>query len=183
MSCCTQTQGQSVLDHGKSVFKHFCKIRKYLLDQGSLEGYRIPAWLDVYKKDLVRLLPSQLDMYYYLTYHDCGKPSCRTIDSAGKTHFPGHSTVSAQIWKELGGSSVQCRLIELDMEIHQLKAEGLPEFTSRSEAVPLLLAGLSEVHSNAVMFGGIESTSFKIKWKQIDKRGAAICKLLFFRST
>ena len=42
----------------------------------------------------------------------------------------------------------------------------------------LLLAGLAEIHSNAEMFGGLDSVSFKIKWKQINKRGKAICKLL-----
>jgi peptidyl-tRNA hydrolase len=41
------------------------------------------------------------------------------------------------------------------------------------------LAGLAEVHSNAKMFGGLASDSFKIKWSQINKRGKAVCKLLF----
>lgn len=35
----------------------------------------------------------------------------------------------------------------------------------------LLVTALAELHSNAAMFGGIESTSFKIKWKKLDKLG------------
>ena len=62
----------------------------------------------------------------------------------------------------------------MDMDIHLLKAVGVEEFASRPEAATLLLTGLAEVHSNAAMFGGISSTSFKIKWKQIDRRGKAI---------
>jgi hypothetical protein len=42
----------------------------------------------------------------------------------------------------------------------------------------LLLTGLAEVHANAKMFGGLESTSFKIKFSQIEKRGNAIIKEL-----
>jgi hypothetical protein len=65
-------------------------------------------------------------------------------------------------------------LIKMDMDIHCLKSEGLDEFDDRYECVSLLVTGLSEIHANASMFGGIESTSFKIKWKQIDKRGKQI---------
>jgi hypothetical protein len=42
----------------------------------------------------------------------------------------------------------------------------------------LLVTSLCELHSNASMFGGIESTSFKIKYKQLDKRGNQVLKLL-----
>lgn len=66
----------------------------------------------------------------------------------------------------------------MDMDIHLLKADGVPEFTARPQAAALLLTGLAEVHANAAMFGGIESTSFKIKWKQIDKRGRQIINTL-----
>jgi hypothetical protein len=45
-------------------------------------------------------------------------------------------------------------------------------------AVTLLLAGLAEIHANAEMFNGFDSPSFKIKYKQIDRRGRAICKFL-----
>lgn len=179
MRGCEQTKGQSVWDHGNSVFKYFCRIHNYLDNQDPLEDFRIPTWLTQYRQELLDLLPSQTDLYYYLTYHDCGKPLCKILDTNGKAHFPNHSATSAQVWEDLGGTKLQCDLMRMDMDIHQLRAEEVPEFASRPEAATLLLAGLAEIHSNAAMFGGIESTSFKIKFKQIDKRGAAICKLLF----
>jgi hypothetical protein len=65
----------------------------------------------------------------------------------------------------------------MDMDIHLLKDVDVLEFSKRPEAMTLLLTGLSEIHSNCAMFGGIESTSFKIKWKHINKRGNAILKM------
>jgi hypothetical protein len=38
----------------------------------------------------------------------------------------------------------------------------------------LLLTGLCELHSNAQMFGGIDSTSFKIKFKQLERLGKKV---------
>lgn len=67
----------------------------------------------------------------------------------------------------------------MDLDIHCLKADDVKEFINRPEAITLLFVGLSEVHSNSNMFGGLNSTSFKIKWKQIDRRDRAICRLLF----
>jgi len=66
----------------------------------------------------------------------------------------------------------------MDMDIHLLKADGIAEFAARPEAISLLLTGLAEIHANAAMFGGIESTSFKIKFKQISKRGKQIIKMM-----
>ena len=61
------------------------------------------------------------------------------------------------------------------MEIHTIKAKDVEYFCrDKTIALTLLIAGLCEVHSNASMFGGIESTSFKIKMKQIEKRGKRI---------
>jgi len=39
------------------------------------------------------------------------------------------------------------------------------------EAAALLLTAIAEVHSNAEMFGGHDSDSFKAKIKRLDKRG------------
>jgi hypothetical protein len=127
-----------------------------------------------------KLLPSDTLLTYAL-YHDCGKPFCRTIDADGKQHFPNHAEISAKIWRENGGDEHIARLISMDMDIHLLKADQLNEFCQRSEAISLLLSGLAEIHANAKMFGGIESISFKIKWKQIEKRGKQICKILFLK--
>lgn len=65
------------------------------------------------------------------------------------------------------------------MEIHLLKADMTTSFCQdKKTALTLLLIGLCELHSNAEMFGGIESTSFKIKWKSLSKNGKRIIKYL-----
>lgn len=66
----------------------------------------------------------------------------------------------------------------MDMDAHLLKADGLAEFASRPQAIPLLLTALAEIHANAAMFGGLDSTSFKIKWKHLNKRGRQVLELI-----
>lgn len=139
----------------------------------------MPSWAIKYRDKIKESLLDTDILLEYALWHDCGKPFCRTVDSDGKQHFPNHAKASADTWRSTNGSEQIARLIEMDMDIHLLKAEGLQDFCSRPEAISLLCAGLSEVHSNAQMFGGNESTSFKIKWKHIEKRGNAICKILF----
>ena len=97
----------------------------------------------------------------------------------GIAHFPNHADKSHDIYmNKLSGIEQVGKLIAMDMDIHKLKSIDVDEFAKRKEAASLLLSGLAEIHSNANMFGGLESTSFKIKWKQIDRRGKAICKIL-----
>ena len=60
------------------------------------------------------------------------------------------------------------------MDIHTLKSDGVEEFAKNPYALTLLLTGLSEIHSNCQMFGGVSSTSFKIKIKCISQRGKQI---------
>lgn len=100
------------------------------------------------------------------------------MDANGKVHFPNHAEVSARVWAEHFSNNRVQNLIAMDMIVHTMKADDVPEFAKRSEAVSLLLTALAEVHANSELFGGIESTSFKIKWKQVNKRGAAIVKHL-----
>lgn len=97
-----------------------------------------------------------------------------TIDENGKRHFPDHAQASEQVWLAAGGNRQAALLMAMDMDAHILKAEGIEEFASRPEAVTLLLAALAEVHSNAAMFGGATSDSFKIKAKHLDKRGRQV---------
>lgn len=174
MKSCQQNEYQTIYDHGVSVQEHF--IRLYT---NNLEGFKIPNWLIQYKNKIHKKLMSYETCMEYTLFHDCGKPRCLSIDSEGKRHFPNHTKVSADLWRSLEESEDVARLIEMDMDIHILKSENIKEFSSREEAITLLIAGLAEIHSNANMFGGIDSTSFKIKWKQIDKKGQKICDIIF----
>lgn len=178
MEQCYQTPGQNIYQHGLSVRDHLQQILCFLQKQDPLEGWRIPSWLASGKEFLFSKILSWDVLETYTVYHDVGKPFCRTVDADGKQHFPDHAQVSERIWLENGGDAQVGRLIGMDMDIHTIKAVQVPEFASRPEAISLLLTGLAEVHSNAKMFGGIESTSFKIKFGQIDKRGNAIIKEL-----
>jgi hypothetical protein len=197
MSNCEQTSGQNMLQHGASVWDWYDRIR-HILDTGSddsrnkplLEQLKLPDWFLEYEEEIAWERFSSNHLLWYTYYHDCGKPYCRVVRGE-KIHYPDHAEVSYNIWKEVnknfpmeqrGQEFVEQvgRLIRRDMEIHTIKAKDIDQFCKDSrEAITLLLVGLAEVHSNAEMFGGRDSTSFKIKWKQIDRRGRAICRKLF----
>lgn len=177
MRSCEQMPGLSVLAHGEMVAARYSELIGYLRDGKPLSSeWRLPDWI-YDPMILTRLLPDDL-MENYQIFHDCGKPACLVIDEDGKRRFPNHAQVSKEIWLSLGGDERVGELIGMDMDAHLLKDEGVAEFAARPQAVALLLTALAEVHSNAAMFGGIESTSFKIKWKTLDKRGKAILKRL-----
>ena len=177
MKTCFQFENQSILDHGLSVHEWFKDLYAHLMNGQPLQReWRLPDWID---DPLLREKLLDFDtLATYQIYPDCGKPFCRTVDENGKQHFPNHAEVSRQRWLECSDGSPQAqqiaRLIAMDMDIHLLKSEGLEEFAQRPEAISLLLTGLCEIHSNALMFGGIESTGFKIKWKHINKMGKRI---------
>ena len=178
MQECPQTATQSVYDHGLSVRSHFLQLLTYL-DDGWLTGWKAPEWLLKYRKEIrEKLLPTDIIMEYTL-YHDCGKPYCLTLDENGKRHFPDHAEKSYQTWLSVDGDLQVAKLIRMDMMIHTIKAAEIDNFVRHPECITLLLAGLAEIHSNAKMFGGTESESFKIKWNQINKRGKIICQKLF----
>lgn len=184
MKSCQQNEHQTIYDHGRSVQSHFSHLYDYIIDdyephKDILKGFKLPNWFIQYKDRFAEKIAPTWIWNDYTLFHDCGKPRCLTIDENGKRHFPNHSKVSADIWRSIGGEEETARLIEMDMDIHLLKTEGINEFASRPEAITLLIAGFAEIHSNASMFGGIDSTSFKIKWKHIDKKGQKICDIIF----
>lgn len=179
MKGCRQTDVQSVYEHGISVRDHIFELINYLKAGTIKDGWRLPDWLTQYREQILKSLCPLEIIEEYTIFHDCGKPYCISIDEAGKRHFPNHADMSARTWQEAGGHKQAQKLMSMDMVIHTIKAADIDEFIKHSEAITLLLAGLAEVHSNSKMFGGIESDSFKIKWKQIDKRGKAICQKLF----
>jgi hypothetical protein len=177
MKECEQTHGLSVLEHGESVRDHLFDIINHLRYGESLKyEWRLPEWL-VDNKDLfLSSLPDDETLELYTVYHDCGKPFCFEIDENGRRHFPNHAEMSYQYFKQVFDNEVAAELILHDMDIHLLKADGVEEFSKSPYALTSLLTGLAEIHSNSKMFGGIESTSFKIKWKSINQRGKQIIK-------
>lgn len=179
---CYQFKTMSILEHGQDVSKYFDDLYNHLIyDQALTLQWKLPSWFNE-NKELIKnhLLDFEI-LKTYQIYHDCGKPYCRVVDEKGQ-HFPNHANISKAIWLECSDNSSEAiqiaKLIEMDMDIHLLKSEGIESFAKQKEAISLLLTGLAEIHSNSIMFGGLESVGFKIKFKQIDKTGKTIIKLL-----
>ena len=189
MLVCEQTAGQSVYEHGLSVKNHTFQILDYLRGnaQESLKGWRIPKWLDDYKSSILHSIWDDEIIALYTLYHDCGKPYCRFVDAEG-VHFPDHAEVSGKVFEHVLSTDLDSsnnrgwvkNLISWDMVLHtetqeQIK-ERLWEEMDEEDVFTLLVVGLAELHSNAKLFGGIDSLSFKMKWKKLDKRGKWLCK-------
>lgn len=182
MQVCQQRSGQNIWEHGQSVRDHLMDLLKFLRDPhyASRCTWRYPRWLLSHSKMLLEKLPPDHVLEKYTLWHDCGKPFCKVQDDSGKIHYPDHAKTSANLFRELYPEQEDvASLIEMDMDIHLLPADGIEEFCNRSQAIALLLTGLAELHANAELFGGIATDSFKIKWKHLDKRGTVICKCLF----
>lgn len=174
---CNQTVDMTVLEHGEMVAAYYRDLVEHLRDNRALKfEWRLPNW--IYDPLLIEDLPSDDIMAAYHVFHDCGKPFCRVVDKDGRQHFPGHAAVSQVAWSSIGGDPQIGTLIGMDMDAHLLKGDEVEAFARRLQARALLLTALSEVHANASMFGGIESVSFKMKWKHLDKRGKAILRLI-----
>lgn len=176
MQECEQTPGQSVWEHGESV-------RSYLLDlirpDHKLE-WKLPEWFVERQELIVNGSHPLKVLEEYTLWHDCGKPLCRIVDEDGRAHFPNHADVSQKIYCKVFEDGAVANLIGWDMVLHTGSASEIDDLLkncwSKADAFSLLLSALSEVHSNARMFGGIDSTSFKIKWKRVCQRGKQILR-------
>lgn len=179
---CEQFRGQTVFQHGQSVRALACELIDSLRNNSSLEGWRIPKWC--FEPLILQNLHNQETIDLYTLFHDCGKPFCRIEDAEGKVHFPNHAETSRQVFLEVTGNETVANLIGWDMDLHLKNATEIAEacqIWSVKDACTLLIVALSELHSNARFLDplGIESQSFKIKWKQLDRRGSQVCKFYF----
>lgn len=173
MKNCEQMKGMNVLEHGISVHNYFNDLKNHILNDIPLKyEWKLPEW--ILDKSLWKLLVNDNTIKNYQIYHDCGKPFCLSIDQEGRKHFKDHANWSYRIWKDLNMPEEEAELMLNDMAIHLLKSKDVETFSNLNNAATLLITGLCELHSNAAMFGGIESTSFKIKWKNINKFGKRI---------
>ncbi len=181
MRSCSQSAGVSVLKHGMLVNDAYERIRAYIAGEPSPDGWRLPDWTRDALVVTYNASLSEADLAIireYQIFHDCGKPYVRIEDADGRVHFPDHARMSGRIWESVGGHPVAARLMTMDMDAHLLKSGDVAEFASRPEALTLLITALAEVHANATMFGGLDSDSFKIKAKHLDKRGRQVLSLI-----
>lgn len=165
------------MQHGILVNQYFLDLYSHLQFNTTLQyNWILPTWIYENKEFILEnLLPIGM-LSNYQIYHDIGKPFCKTYDlHSRKPHFYNHETISADIYP--GAPEIK-ELIASDMIIHKIKDKDLDSFSKREDAISLLLTGLSEIHANAEMFGGINSTSFKIKYKQINTRGKGLFRRL-----
>lgn len=171
MRGCKNSQGQSVIEHGERVYEEYDYWKN-----GIIQDWKRPDWLNLIK---VEDLHDEETVTQYCYYHDCGKPYCRVEDSKG-VHYPDHAKVSSDLFLSLTGNKVVSKLIANDMVIHSGSAEEiegkLNNKWSKQDALTLLIVALCEIHANAELFGGITSTSFKIKWATINRRGKQIIR-------
>jgi len=179
MKSCEQTKGLSVYEHGVSVKNYLFDLVNHLRNETPLKyEWRLPDWIYKNSNFILSQLPDDKTLELYTVYHDIGKPFCLYVDDKGKRHFPNHADVSYEIFSKLFKNKTAAELVKHDMDIHNLRSDGVEEFCKNPLAITLLLSGLSEIHSNAKMFVGIESVSFIIKWKSINQRGKQILNIL-----
>lgn len=179
MKSCEQTKGMSVYEHGISVKNYLFDLIDHLrLDTKLKYEWKLPSWVYDHREFILDNLLDDNTLELYTTMHDCGKPFCLTIDQDGRRHFPNHTEVSYKVFKEHFKNKDAAELIRRDMYFHLLKAKDLEEFSKSKYAVTLMLTALAEIHSNSTMFGGVDSISFKIKWKHTNKKGKQVLNLL-----
>lgn len=168
MSNTQQTQTQTVLDHGLSVWSYSQRILAK-----DTSGMKLPNWFYDHYDDILSNLHSVEVHEAYNVMHDCGKPYCLEVDEFGRNHFPNHAEVSERVYRSLPNLNDDvARLIGLDMLLHVATAEEVnAKNLSAKDTCTLIITAFAEIHSNAAMFGGIESVSFKSKWKKLDRRG------------
>jgi hypothetical protein len=146
------------------------------LIKNETDGWKLPKWYIEHCEWLMFNCHHHI-MEEYLIFHDVGKPFCRTLDEQGRQHFPNHANVSAAVWRASGGTPLVADLMYHDMTFHTMKPSEAETFQRLDLAPTLLISALCEIHANAEMFGGIESTSFKIKFKNLERLGNRIINL------
>lgn len=169
---CEQTSGVNMVQHGQHVLE---KAKKLII--GDFNGFKLPQWFIDNHHFIVNNLHKFESIKLYTLYHDCGKPRCKTVDRDGKVHFPDHANVSKFVFSQHFNDPVAEELIGLDMLLHTETVENvLAKELDVKTYMTLLLVAFAEIHANAEMFGGQNSTSFKIKFKKLERIGRQLIK-------
>lgn len=166
----------TIYQHGLDVCNKFQDLIDYLNSDGLNEyGFPVPKWMIEYKNILLNICIKNInEIKTYLVFHDCGKPFCLSVDEFGKRHFINHAEISKKTFLKYSDNKFIAELIGKDMLCHTTKAKDYRSLIEEEFIEILLCAALASIHSNAEMFGGICSDSFKIKFKNLNKLGCRI---------
>ncbi len=167
--------GLTMRQHGEAVWQN---TRKLIL--GYFDGFKLPKWFLEEHKFIVNNLHDWNTIKTYNQYHDAGKFSCRIVDADNREHFPDHEFYSKMIFLDVYPEEhLIAELIGLDMIMHTEKYEQIMERNLPAKTLmTLLITAFAEIHANAELFGGIESTNFKIKYKRLDKLGKKLIQYI-----
>lgn len=185
MKTTNQTEGQTVYQHGKDVSERQKELFEYFLYDIALKNqYRNSIiFRDLNIKLLIKknIESKKLwKIYTYGLYHDCGKYLCQNRDEKGQ-HFPNHENVSYKLWMEEEKDEFIGELIKNDMIIHRsnkIELEQNIKNMDKDKKLILIITSIAEIHSNAEMFGGINTENFKIKFGKLEKNIKTIIKSL-----
>lgn len=166
MKNCFQFENVNIYEHGIMVNKEYFNIVT-MLSSGCIIDPLPKELLDIYMHHT--LLPFSLMMTYQIL-HDCGKPLCHIVDENGKSHYPNHAFVSYSEIKKYFPEEYDLQyLIAHDMDFHTMKPSQLINLSKSKYGFSLYLTAWAELIANSQMFGGFQSTSFKIKKKHLLK--------------
>jgi hypothetical protein len=144
-------------DHGKSVNEWYEK----LCNNPEIIGIeKVINWFKSYQK--VNLFP-----YHY--NHDISKPYIIEYDENGNPHYPNHSYHSHLLYIERFGHDQYADMILHDMDFHKKRGDDINKVWLLHYSNHLYATAWAEIYANSELFGGIDSTSFKIKRKQLIK--------------
>lgn len=174
-NCFQGNSGINMAEHGQMVWHN---TKKLIL--GHFEDFKLPDWFLKNHHFIVNNLHSWETIEMYNVWHDCGKPDCKFIDEAGRIHYPNHAAISEQVFREyFPDYGYSANLVGQDMLLHTSSYEKiLEQGLSEKDLMTLLVTAFAEIHANASLFGGIENTSFKIKYKQLDRVGKKLIQCI-----
>lgn len=166
MKNCYQFENVNIYDHGMMVAKEYSNILTSL-ELGIISEVLPEQLIDLYQK--YNLLDFGIMLNYHIL-HDLSKPLVRVIDAEGRQHFPNHAEASYEQFKLIYPYNIdEAFMIKHDMDFHTLKPSELKELSESKYGFSLYLTSWAELISNAQMFSGFDSVSFKIKRKKLMK--------------
>jgi hypothetical protein len=168
-----QFENQNIRQHGEAVWSH---TKQLIL--GDFTDFKLPSWFIQNHHFIINNLHPWDTVKTYNLLHDIGKPNCLTIDELDRKHFFNHAAASKEAFLDcFPDKIIEADLIGLDMLLHTQNWDYVESLNLDINTLcTLLITAFAEIHSNTKAAGDLEltSTSFKIKYKKLDRIGKRI---------